>query len=57
MTISGNFFRHGNSFKILLITHKALNGQAPTYISDLLSYFLFFLFFYFIYHLFISNLQ
>ena len=27
------------NFKILLITYKALNGQAPTYISDLLSYY------------------
>ena len=26
-------------FKILLITYKALNGQAPTYITDLLSYY------------------
>ena len=26
-------------FKILLITYKALNGQAPTYLSDLLSYY------------------
>ena len=27
------------NFKILLITYKALNGQAPTYITDLLSYY------------------
>ena len=27
------------NFKILLITYKALNGQAPSYISDLLSYY------------------
>ena len=27
------------NFKILLITYKALNGQAPTYLSDLLSYY------------------
>ena len=26
-------------FKILLITYKALNGQAPTYITGLLSYY------------------
>ena len=27
------------NFKILLITYRALNGQAPSYISDLLSYY------------------
>ena len=27
------------NFKILLITYKALNGQAPTYITDLLCYY------------------
>ena len=27
------------NFKILLITYKALNGQAPTYRTDLLSYY------------------
>ena len=27
------------NFKILLITYKALNGQAPTYISDLFTYY------------------
>ena len=27
-------------FKILLITYKALNGQAPTYITDLFTFLL-----------------
>ena len=27
------------NFKIPLISYKALNGQAPTYLSDLLSYY------------------
>ncbi len=30
--------KHHIDFKILLITHKALNGLAPQYLSELLSH-------------------